>query len=601
MQAESGLDRIHTVKCRPGVYELLADVLEAAGLNWESACGKTGTCGKCRIMVLDGLTRPPSEEETAFLTRDDLNRGIRLACCCLVAGQVSVRLEEAVSPAQILTTGLQADFRIDPIEGRLHRPSSAEPCTHGYGVAADIGTTTVVAVLIDLANGNQLAVASALNPQTRFGLDVLSRIHFAQKEESGLSRLQQAITGCLNGLIDQLCAASGLSSQNISELAVGANTVMLHLLLGIDPASIGRAPYTPAFLQAQTVPAARLGIQAAPAGRVYCLPAVSGFVGADIVGGIVAAGLHRTGETVLFLDLGTNGEMVLFRDGRPVACSTAAGPALEGMNIACGMRAADGAVEAVWLRDDGSLAWRTIGNKPPRGLCGSGLLDLVAALREAGIIAPSGRFVDPQRLPASGEAPQETDNLAASPLAGHLEEQGGRRRFRLALPAEFQTPPELSCSTGPGSEPTGSRAAPASTSTFSPADYAKGAGVYLTQADVRQVQVAKSAIATGIKVLLAKSGLAGHEVERVLLAGAFGAYLNPDTLVRLGFFPATWRGRMEFAGNTALAGAAMALLSSEARKHMENFVPRVECVRLETEPGFEKLFVGNMELGVNRQ
>ena len=210
---------------------------------------------------------------------------------------------------------------------------------------------------------------------------------------------------------------------------------MLHLLLGIDPASIGRAPYNPAFLQAQTVPAARLGIQAAPAGRVYCLPSVSGFVGADIVGGIMAAGLHRTEETVLFLDLGTNGEMVLFKDGRPVACSTAAGPALEGMNIACGMRAADGAVEAVSLRDDGSLAWRTIGNKPPRGLCGSGLLDLVAALREAGIIAPSGRFVDPRRPPAPGLLQVAGRSF---PLACHLEEQGGKRRFRLAWPGNNQ-------------------------------------------------------------------------------------------------------------------------------------------------------------------
>ena len=213
MQPESGFGGIHTIKCRPGEYELLADVLEAAGLNWESACAGTGTCGKCRTMVLEGLSLPPSEEETAFLTREDLARGIRLACYCLVAGRVSVRLEEPVGPAQILTTRLQADFRIDPVASR-RQPSSADPSTHGYGIAADIGTTTVVAVLTDLANGNEQAVASALNPQTRFGLDVLSRIQSAQKEESGLSRLQQAIVDCLNGLIDQLCASSGLQSAN---------------------------------------------------------------------------------------------------------------------------------------------------------------------------------------------------------------------------------------------------------------------------------------------------------------------------------------------------------------------------------------------------
>lgn len=614
----------HDIQTRP-----LNDLLAEAGLIPESACGGAGTCGKCRVMVEEGTCLPPSVDEASFLSPEDLGRGIRLACYCQVRGPVSLRLPVPAEQERILTSYAAPEFPFKPFEpdkvqppdagsGALHfgapgkiPPSGAGSDAPDYGVAVDIGTTTVVAVLNHLATGQEVAVASALNPQTRFGFDVLTRIQCAHQSPAGLERLQAASAGCLNSLITRMCRNSGVHSRYISRVSVAANTVMLHLLLGIDPAPIGRAPYEPVFRQAQTVPAADIGIRAAGSAQVYCLPSVSGFVGADIVGGIMATGLDKSEDTVLFLDLGTNGEMVLFKAGRPVACSTAAGPALEGMNISCGMRAADGAVEAVSIGADGRLAWRAIGSRPPRGLCGSGLLDLVAALLDAGLVAPSGRLADRKRFEAAHPG---------SPLAGHLEEQGGRRRFRLILAPEPASPPPPA----PHTEPPGEQSEPSAIDAHDALSGNTGCGcrsdwsdrpgssnnpgasgtssgeaaIFLTQADIRQVQVAKSAIAAGIKLLLETAGIAARDVERVVLAGAFGAYLNPHTLVRLGFCPASWEGRMEFAGNTSLAGARMALLSASARMHMEEFAPRIEYLRLEDRPAFEKLFVDSMELGV---
>lgn len=583
-------------------YSRLLDLLGAAGLEMETSCGGRGKCGKCRVKVLAGDCTPPGDDEKTLLPAEELARGVRLACCCSVRSKVTLLSRQAGRHARILENSICPDFPLVPVirkqavsigrdggQGslfedlvlQLRAPVSGESLLpvlrflgeHGhdgltvvlkddailgiessdttadcYGMAVDIGTTTVVAGLLDLADGRELAVTSTLNPQKKFGLDVLSRIQHAQNDPSGLETLSGLMVQCLNNLIGDLCGQAGVDRQHIYEVTVAANTVMLHLFLGVNPRQLGRAPYHTVFRQGQTISAGTLGLNVSSFSRVYCLPSVSSFIGADIVAGIMATELDRALETSLFLDIGTNGEIVLHKDGKLLACSAAAGPALEGMNISCGMRAADGAVEEVRLQN--GIRWRTIGNSPPRGLCGSGLLDLVAGLLDAGVVLPSGRIVAREEF---------LEAHPGSPLAGHIDKVTGKRRFWLVPPA----------SSGE-------------------------AGVFITQADVRQVQLAKGAVVAGIKALLTRAGVKDKEVEQIYLAGAFGTYVNPQILIRIGFFPRVWQDRIVFAGNSARAGAVMALLSGPARRRAEEIAQKVDYFELSSCPDFEKLFAQNM-------
>ncbi len=586
----------------------LLELLRAAGVSPESSCGGRGKCGKCRVRVKSGDCTPPNEDEKALLSAEELSRGARLACCCDVKGKVFVQPEQGEQRARILESSLSASFKLDPLirkqevtlprdSGRgsllehltgqtgavfsekLLLPSLAllgvceqdsltaiikDRCILGfeaasvtkncYGLAVDIGTTTVVAGLLDLSDGRELAVASALNPQKEYGLDVLSRIQYVQNNPSGLKALNTLIISCLNELIQELCDKAGVKNLQIYEITVAANAVMLHLFLGVSPRWLGRSPYHTVFREGVTAGAKELGLNVAPFAQVYCLPSVSSYVGADIVAGIMAAGLDSSKETALFLDIGTNGEIVLNKNGRLLACSAAAGPALEGMNISCGMRAADGAVEEVSLRYGVGL--RTIGNMPPRGLCGSGLLDLAAELLDAGVILPYGKMA-------------ARDEYQAAHPDSHLAEfiDITKKGFWLEPPAARQ----------------GER------------------GVYLSQADVRQLQLAKGAIVAGIKTLLARSELSEQSIEKVYLAGAFGTYVRPQNLIRLGFFPAIWQDRIFFAGNSSKAGAAMALLSGSMRARAEEISRKVDYFELSKCGDFEKLFINNMVFAYNKR
>lgn len=601
-EQHDGLSGVHVVCSSNGEIQLLMDLLDDAGIELESSCAGNGTCGKCRVLIISGECLPPSPAEMELLSPKDFKRGIRLACHCLVRGEVELSVENAAQDLRVLEKGMLADFKIEAEISKYQLTSTyneqelslieqimqqlnieqsvpdsidilrliaqfkpettaivasnkliglehGDTIAHCYGVAVDIGTTTVVASLHKLDDGSELAVASALNPQTQYGLDVLGRIQYAGKGSNNLDKLNGLIINCLNGLILELCRRSGIDSKYIYKIAVAANTVMLHLLLGVSPASIGRAPYHPVFRQGQVLAADNLGLLVSPFASLYCLPSVSGFVGADIVAGIIASDLDGAEEIVLFLDLGTNGEIVLSRDGKLIACSTAAGPALEGMNIACGMRAAKGAVEEVWIQDK-SVQWRTIDNAPPLGLCGSGLIDLVAVMLECGLLNSSGRIA--ARNNFAGVYPH-------NPLAGQIDDIAGKRRFWL-IPSSDNCPN----------------------------------GIFVSQADIRQVQLAKSAIVTGIKTMMTETGLDESRVNKVYVAGAFGAYLKPSSLIRLGFFPESWHDRITFVGNTSKAGAVMALLSSSTRCRMEETAQKVNYVELESCPGFEKMFIENM-------
>src|SRR5699024_7382417 len=257
-----------------------------------------------------------------------------------------------------------------------------------YSVAVDIGTTTVVASLIDLNSGKEVGSESSVNPQKEYGLDVLSRIDFIKRKEKGLYLLQKAIVDCLNSLLEILCSKNNVDIENIYEIAVGANATMMHILLGVDTKTIGRSPYATIFSKETKLLAECIGLKISPFGRLYCLPGVSSYIGADIVAGAVVADLKNTKDNVFFIDIGTNGEMILSEGGKLASCSCAAGPALEGANISCGMRAAEGAIEGVQFNENG-VSLEIIGDTEPLGICGSGILEIMAELNKKGLIKKS--------------------------------------------------------------------------------------------------------------------------------------------------------------------------------------------------------------------
>jgi uncharacterized 2Fe-2S/4Fe-4S cluster protein (DUF4445 family) len=404
------------------------------------------------------------------------------------------------------------------------------------GIAVDIGTTTLVVALVDLDSGDELAVASALNPQAAFGHDVLSRIRFAA-EPDGLSTMQRALVDGLNLLIWQVCQRTGVEAGHIHEAVLGGNTCMLHLAAAVDPAPLGRAPYRPSLTGGSHLRAAELGLGIAAHGLAYLPPVVSGFVGADITAGILATDLHRSQQTVLLLDIGTNGEMVLAHAGELWATSTAAGPAFEGVNITCGMRATPGAVDAV-TANGGRWTLHTVGDMPAIGICGSGLIDLVSCLVRNGAIAKNGRF----------------ETKAAAPV-GNWDECGRRWLLRLSD------------------------------------------GVVLTQKDVRQVQLAKAAIRTGLDTLLTEAKVRTEDVERVLVAGSFGYHLRPASLAGSGLLPAPLAAKVEAVGNTCKTGAVTLLTNDSTRRELETMAARVRSIELANDVAFGRRFVEQMAFG----
>lgn len=542
---QSGL----AVEVEPGIT--LLDAARRAGLELEAPCNGQGTCGKCRVTIdvaaavrrRDG--EPPARELLACLAE------VREADVSAVFAPV-VRGRD-----RVLTSGHRVARPLRPHVRQRHDPARAvHEVLHGdevvaegaaparlLGIAVDIGTTTLVVSLLDLESGGELATVGAVNPQTRLGHDVLSRIQHASTP-AGLEELQALLAAELDRMIAEVLRRAGARLADVHEVVLAGNTTMLHLAAGRDPRSLGRHPYTPLLRGGTLHPAADFRLTGGPHTRVYLPPVFDGFVGADISAGVLATALHERRGVTLFIDVGTNGEMVLAAGGRLVATSTAAGPAFEGMNITAGMRAAAGAIDQVVIGPRGVQA-RTIGSARARGVCGSGLLDAVAETVRTGLVESSGRFAPPERVPGH--------------LAGALVPHRGKRALCLARDAD--TPEGV---------------------------------VVLTQQDVRQVQLAKGAIRAGVDALLARAGLEPDEVEQVLLAGSFGAHLDPASLVRIGMIPEALGGRVLAVGNTSRTGAEALLLDGAARAELAEIVRGAELVDLAHAPGFADAFVKAM-------
>jgi uncharacterized 2Fe-2S/4Fe-4S cluster protein (DUF4445 family) len=592
------------VRVPPGVS--LFDAASWNGIAIDSTCGGHGTCKKCKVRITGGAV-PASALDVRAFSPGELREGWRLACRVLTEADLQVEVPPLTTRPKAATVGvgrqvilrpaaqkrylelaepslsdqasdvervladlddleLRVDLAVLRVLGRTLRAADykvtavivddvlidVEPGdTTGalHGIAFDLGTTTVVATLLDLTTGTPAAVAAMLSKQQPFGADVITRISSVMLNPANLGRLTGLAHETMNQLAAEVCQEAGVDPASVYEIAMAGNATMTHLALGIDPEPLGVAPFILAARQMPEVLAADLGVSVHPRARAMVFPAFGAYVGGDITAGLLAAGMNRDARTRLFIDIGTNCEIVLGSRDWLLATAAPAGPAFEGAAIRCGMRAADGAIEVVTVTPDG-LELKVIGDAEPAGLCGSGLVDAVAGLVGVGLLDRSGRFA------------AEEDAAAIAPgLAGRLTSLGAERVFVLHW-------------------------------TGKPGDVASS--IYLSQRDVRELQFAKAAIATGWNILLAEAGLGQADVQQVLLAGSFGSYLSPSSAIRLGLVPRLPVPRIVSAGNVAGEGAKMALLSRRERAGALALLEEVKYVELSDRTDFNDAFVDQL-------
>lgn len=428
-------------------------------------------------------------------------------------------------------------------------PDQPEPALNGmrFGAAFDIGTTTVVGMLWNLNENRLVDMIAKTNPQSRYGADVISRITFASENPDNLKLMQTVIIDCFNEMVDTFCKQYEMEADWIKKATVVGNTTMSHLFLGIDAASLARAPFEPAFYGPVTKTAKEIGLHMDPEAEISILPNIAGHVGSDIVAVMIASGIKQKPGITLAIDIGTNGEIVLGGKKRMLTCSTAAGPAFEGARIYQGMRAADGAIEKVTI-ENGEVTIKVIGNKPPVGICGSGLIDAIAQMLDVGIITFKGNLLTNEDALAKGVHPD---------LAARLRKGANGNEFVLI----WNTTNE---------------------------------DITINQKDIREVQLAKGAIFGGIQVLLECLETETAEIAEILLAGAFGSYIDRKSALRIGLLPNVGVDKISHIGNAAGVGACMALLSNEAKKEAELESKEAEHVELALHPSFEKEYLQGM-------
>ena len=507
-----------------------------AGLLLDTPCGGCGTCAKCRVRIRSG--NAPAGGSSHRLTAQELAEGWRLACGTKVTGP----LEIEVPPTSLVPRLSAIIVDGEPVSVRH------DPHTAGHlGVAIDLGTTSVAGTLFDLHTGLERATHAAMNRQIPVGDDVISRIASVRSDPANLVKLQRLAVATVNEILRVLCDECDEDTGSVRKLTVAGNTTMQQLLLGLDPSPLGEHPFRPAFTDAQTVSASRLGLLTHPDALLTVFPQIGGFVGGDTVAGMLASHFDTLAHPTLLVDIGTNGEIALLKDGRVLAASTAAGPAFEGARISQGMRATAGAIDHVWLQN-GELHCHVIGETVASGLCGSALVDTVAELLRVGLIDATGVLGLPQARP-----PSLTDALARRLLAS---ENGNV--FVLAH------------------------------------DASGASAVVLTQQDVRELQLAAGAIRAGIEALLRRARLDLRDLDAILLAGGFGNYIRRENALRIGLLPPLHYLSIRFIGNASLTGAKRALLAHAELARAQAILSRASHVELASEPGFADLFMEHM-------
>lgn len=606
---------VHTIDFEPvgrrGECPAGRSLLEAAhllGVDLVSLCGGQGTCHRCKVQVLAGRISPPTENEKGTLSTQELKNGYRLACETYPLGdcKVGVPPESLTAPQRTQVEGLEVavspeppvrayhlelpppsieDLRADAkrVLETLYQQHQVRCCTvdlevlrtlspqlrsgnwqaqasvrgdeiiairpwpsRQLGLAVDVGTTKIAGYLLDLDSGQTLAAQGIMNPQIASGEDVISRIAHIGKSSSAAARLQRLVIKALNQLIVDLCAEIQAEAEEILEIVVVGNTAMHHLMLRLPVAQLALSPFLPAVSEALDIKARDLGLRIAAGAYVHLLPNIAGFVGADHVAMLLSTGVWQTSGVTLAMDIGTNTEVALVSDGEIASVSCASGPAFEGAHIKDGMRAASGAIERLRLVDD-AVEYQTIGGTPPVGLCGSGILDAIAQLHLAGVLDAGGRMGDHPRVRTVGK----------------------QREFVLVSEEERE---------GWGEQE-------------------KRPAITITQHDVRELQLAKGAIRSGIQVLLEATGHAVPEIEQVIIAGAFGSYIDVDSAMTIGILPRLPLGRFRQVGNAAGMGAKLALISQRQRFEAQRIANRVRYIELTTAPHFTQTFINATYIG----
>jgi len=598
----------------------LLDVLNMLDeVEVDAPCGGNGTCGKCKVRVVsearDGGLSAPNGAEHTFLTQKELEQGIRLSCRAVITGDCHIAMLDKDLEADILSDTAVFQGELDPPIEKTYlelpepsiddqRPDSVrigesllllrgtsspedlppalplyvrqqlpellrssdykvtvvhnhrmiyavqpgDTSLRHFGIAVDVGTTTVVAYLVSLTRGEVIDTVSGLNKQKSFGGDVISRIEYVMREDGGLAAIQGRIRSQIEDMGRELLQKNQLEAIDISAMAVAGNTTMMHLFTGLSPAAIASAPFIPVSLDEEIVPAAELGFETLGC-PILLLPSLSGYVGADISAGIVASGILEREKLNLLVDFGTNGEIVLGNRERLFTCSTAAGPAFEGAHISRGMGGVAGAINSVYL-EEGELFCTTIGGKPARGICGSGIFDIAALLIATGAADYTGRILTPEEaeLPAAGQ------------LLKYYVEEKGEPAIRLAAEEEA----------------------------------AGGEEILFTQRDLREVQLAKAAIAAGIESLLHAADISYGDVEKIYIAGGFGNYIDTHSAVHLGLFPRERLDSIESIGNSAGKGAVLSLLSKRVSDELEQIPGKSRYIELSSDAYFQSAYIEQM-------
>ena len=568
-------------------------VIEAAGragIIINSPCGGAGKCGKCRVQVVEGDVRSKVARAEFGLREDE-----RLSCQTeLLSDSViyvppesrrsSQRIlvntygegEKEIKPslqkvyieldrAQIQVSGSelgsirrklggfdakiyiirklpgilrQSDYKVTCVlsDNELISIESGDTTGICFGLAFDIGTTTIAGSLIDINTGRDISVTSRMNPQSSYGDDVISRIGLVMKDRANLEKLQSLTVRVLSGMIDELVGMASVKRENIYKIVVAGNTTMQHLLCKISPEGLGVIPFVPPVRESLRIKAKKIGLDINADGSVYVFPNIGGFVGGDTVSAILSGGIYKSEEIKLMIDIGTNGEIALGNRQRLLAASTAAGPAFEGARISCGMGASEGAIEKVVI--DGDVQVNVIGGVSPRGLCGSGLIDAVAQLLQCGVIDETGRVLPRNEL---------REKMSPGLTARIVEGKNGND-FRLC------------------------------------------GGLFITQRDVREFQLAKAAISAGIEILKKELGIDNKDISEVLLAGAFGNFIRRSNARLVGLIPDIPLERVRCIGNAALEGAKIALLSQDLERQAEGISLKSEHVELSTRTDFQQEF-----------
>lgn len=567
-----------------------------AGIGLKSVCAGKGTCGKCRIIISDKIKSVPTQSEIKVLSQDEINRGVRLACQQLFAKNTTIYIPASslTEEQKLQVSGKEEKIEVDPVcrkyflklnqatlkdmKSDFSRIKDSARAVHGidissidyrvlmllpsvirensweitvtvrdgeiifaeggdktkkcYGIAVDLGTTKIAILLVDLITGGTIVKKGVMNPQISFGEDVMSRINFAMQSKENTSKIQNAVIEILNRSIEELALENNIRPDEIVEMTLVGNTAMHHLFLGLPVRQLGLSPFVPLTDKELDIKAREIGITIAPGAYIYLLPVVAGYVGSDHVAMVLATGIYRKQGNLIGIDIGTNTEIALKSSKGMESVSTASGPAFEGAHISYGMRAAPGAIERVTINPKSCApAIQTINDKKPVGICGSGILDAIAEFLKAGIIDKKGKFI------------------SQSPCLSR-DDKGILQYL-----------------------------------------FDKETKVSINQKDIVEIQLAKSAIRTGIEILLESANLKFDDIDGIVIAGAFGSYIDPRNVINIGMFPNIPLKKIIQVGNAAGVGAKMVLISGKERKIAEEIARKINYIELTVFPTFSDNFI----------